>query len=328
LEAELRSVRDQPIPKLIAHSAAMEPVLRLIERVAPTDAAVLLLGENGTGKSLAARAVHAGSHRADRPMLTVDVASLSETVIESELFGHVKGAFTDARSDRIGRIELADGGTLFLDEIANVPLKLQAKLLRVVESGEYEPVGASKVRRADVRIVAATNSDLREEVVAGRFRQDLFFRLNTVEIRLPPLRERREDIPTLAGHFLRQYAMRHDRRLDGFDAAATQALLDHPWPGNVRELSHVIERAVLLSHGRLITVDDLSLSSAGRSDRRLEDLTLEEVERVLIEKALSRYEHNISQAAAALGLSRTALYRRLDKYGLGSNSPNDAESGA
>lgn len=316
LEAELRSLREQGMPELIATSAVMEPVLRIVQRVAGTDAAVLITGENGTGKGLIARALHAGSGRADQPLITVDVASLSETVVESELFGHVRGAFTDARSDRVGRIELADGGTLFLDEIANIPAKLQAKLLRVVETGEYEPVGSSKVRRANVRIIAATNANLSEEVSAGRFRQDLLFRLNTVEIHLPPLRDRREDIPILGEHFLRRHAQRHGKSAAGFDDAALQTLLKHPWPGNVRELSHVIERAVLLSQGTRITPADLALTPQGGATLRLEDLTLEEVERALIGKALARYEHNISHAANALGLSRTALYRRLEKYGL------------
>lgn len=324
LEAELRALKEQGMPDLIARSAAMQPVMRLIVRVAATNAAVLITGENGTGKGLVARALHSASARAEKPLVTVDVASLSETVVESELFGHVKGAFTDARADRVGRIELADGGTLFLDEIANIPPKLQAKLLRVVETGEYEPVGSSKVRRSDSRIIAATNADLNEEVTAGRFRQDLLFRLNTVEIHLPPLRERREDIPLLAEHFLRLHAQRHQKPDRTLDSEALETLLSHPWPGNVRELSHVAERAVLLAHGPAISREDLALHTS-TPHLRLEDLTLEEVERVLVEKALARYEHNISHAADALGLSRTALYRRLEKYGLGPSGTRQPE---
>jgi len=228
----------------------------------------------------------------------------------------VKGAFTDARSDRIGRVELADGGTLFLDEVGNIPTKFQAKLLRVVETGEFEPVGLSKVRQANVRIIAATNADLPAEVAAGRFRQDFLFRLNTVEIHLPPLRERREDIPLLAEHYRRNSAQRYEKAPASFDADAIKTLLDHRWPGNVRELSHVLERAVLMARGDAISTVDLGLAASKRAETRLEDMTLEEEERVLIEKALLRYEHNISQAAGALGLSRTALYRRLEKYGL------------
>ncbi len=323
LEAELRAVRNEAIPDLIASSPAMQPVLNLVGRVAATEAAVLITGENGTGKGLVARALLSGSARAESMFVVVDVASLSETVVESELFGHVKGAFTDARADRIGRIELADGGTLFLDEIANIPLKLQAKLLRVVESGEFEPVGSSRVRRADTRIIAATNADLREEVQAGRFRQDLLFRLNTVEIHLPPLRDRREDIPLLAEHFLRRHAQRHRKPSLQFEEAAMKMMLSHRWPGNVRELSHLVERAVLLSQGDTIRLADLALGSSARPEMRLDELTLEEVERVLIVKAMARYEYNISQAAQALGLSRTALYRRLDKHGLNSTGASE-----
>ena len=225
----------------------MKPVIELIERTAPSDANVLITGENGTGKGLVAQAIHALSPRAARPMVTVNAGGVSETVFESELFGHVRGAFTDARADRVGRFELADGGTLFLDEIANVPPSQQAKLLRVIAAGEFERLGSSRTRRVDVRILSATNADIDAEVAAGRFRQDLLFRLNTIEIVLPPLRDRRDDIPSLATHFLEQHARRYRKNLTGFDSAAMDALLRHPWPGNVRELEHAIERAVLMA---------------------------------------------------------------------------------
>jgi DNA-binding NtrC family response regulator len=235
-------------------------------------------------------------------------------VFESELFGHVKGAFTDARADRAGRFELADGGTLFLDEIANVPTAQQSKLLRVVESGEFERVGSSQTRRVDVRLITATNAPLEDEVAGGRFRQDLLFRLNTVEIRLPPLRERREDIPLLAAHFLRAQAKRYRKNISGIDPAALKALLDHAWPGNVRELEHVIERAVLMSGGTQLVRSDLGLQTS--SEQRIDEMSIEDVEALLIRKALVRYEGNVSRAAEALGLSRSSLYRRIQRYGL------------
>jgi len=322
LEAENQLLRTEGTtaggrPFMIAESAAMRPVLDLIAHVGPSDANVLITGENGTGKEVIARTLHALSVRDAKPMVIVNAGALSEGVFESELFGHVKGAFTDAKIDRVGRFELADGGTLFLDEIANVPLNLQPKLLRVLETGEFERVGSSQTRRVDVRVLSATNADLNAEVATGRFRQDLLFRLNTVEIRLPPLRERSEDIPLLAEHYLRQYAARYRKRLTGFDRAAIDALCDNSWPGNVRELDHAIERAVLMSRAETITSTDFGLQ-AGREgvQRRLEDMSLEEVERLLIQKALARFGGNVSQAAEALGLSRSALYRRLGKYEL------------
>lgn len=316
LEAENRLLRAEGRPTLIAESPAMKPVLELIARVGASDANVLITGEHGTGKEVVARTLHALSPRASRPMVTVNAGGLSEGVFESELFGHVKGAFTDAKTDRVGRFELADGGTLFLDEIANVPLNLQAKLLRVLETGEMERVGSSKTRRVDARILSATNANLGEEMSAGRFRQDLLFRLNTIEIRLPPLRQRREDIPPLAMHFLRQYAQRYQKSLNGFDAVALQSLLDHPWPGNVRELDHAVERAVLLAQGDVVRAGDLGLRLEREGATRLEEMSLEEVECFLIKKTLGRFEGNVSQTAAALGLSRSGLYRRLKKFGL------------
>jgi DNA-binding NtrC family response regulator len=298
----------------IASSPAMRPVLEVIERVAPSDANVLIRGENGTGKGVVARALHAASKRAAKPLVTVNAGGLSETIFESELFGHVKGAFTDARTDRVGRFELADGGTLFLDEIANVPPAQQAKLLRVVESGELERVGSSQTRRVDVRLISATNAALEEEVSAGRFRQDLLFRLNTIEIRLPPLRDRREDIPPLAAHFLTHHTQRYRKNVTSFDAAAIKALLDHGWPGNVRELDHVVERAVLMSTGTTIARTDLGLQPP--AEQRIDDMSIEDVEALLIRKALVRFDSNVSKAAEALGLSRGALYRRMQRYGL------------
>ena len=316
LEAQTLVLQADGMPRLIAQAPVMEPVLQIIARVGPSDANVLILGENGTGKGVVAQALHAVSPRASRAMVTVNAGGVSEGVFESELFGHVKGAFTDAKQDRVGRFELADGGTLFLDEIANVPLSQQQKLLRVLETGEFERLGSSKTRKADVRLISATNADLDTEVSAGRFRQDLLFRLNTVEIRLPPLRERREDIPLLADHFLRTHAQRYRKRLAGFDATAAKALLAYAWPGNVRELDHVVERAVLMAQQSEIRGSDLGLRGAvPESQARIEEMSLEEVEAFLIRKAMARYG-NVSNAARALGLSRSALYRRLERYRL------------
>ena len=317
-----RLLQREGFPEIIAVSSAMRPVLELMEKVGPSDANVLVTGEHGTGKELVAEWLHASSPRANRPMIAVNMGGLSEGVFESEMFGHVKGAFTDARSERMGRIELADGGTLFLDEIANVPLNQQAKLLRVLQTGVVERVGSSKGRQVNVRVLAATNADLREEVGAGRFREDLLFRINTIEIHLPALRERREDIPPLANHFLRRHATRYRKALTGFDADALQQLVSHGWPGNVRELENAIERAVLLASGATVRAGDLALRGAGDGGRgaggaaRLEDMTLEDVEKVLIQKALERSGGNVTQAAQALGLSRSAMYRRLQQYGL------------
>jgi DNA-binding NtrC family response regulator len=316
LEAENRLLRGEGRPLLIASAPSMRMVLDMIERVGPSDANVLITGDNGTGKGLVARAIHATSGRSSRPLITVNTGGLAESLFESELFGHVKGAFTDARADRAGRFELADGGTLFLDEIANLALPQQAKLLRVLETGEFERVGSSRTLRADVRFLSATNAELRNEVASGRFREDLLFRLNTVEIHLPPLRERREDIPLLAAHFLARYAIRYRKQLGGFEPAALQVLLKHPWPGNVRELDHAIERAVVLARRDVIEPADLGLREAQDGPGRIEEMSLEEVECLLIRKALARCGGNVSQAAAALGLSRGALYRRIERYGL------------
>ena len=304
-------------PKLVTESAAMKQVHELIDRVGPSDANVLITGENGTGKGVVARTLHAVSSRAGRPMVTVNVGGLSEGVFESELFGHVKGAYTDAKTDRVGRFELADGGTLFLDEIANIPHSQQRKLLRVLETGEFERVGSSKTKRAHVRILSATNSDLALEVSKGRFRQDLLFRLNTIELHLPPLRDRRADIESLALTFLRQHARHYRKRIEGFEDRARRALAEFSWPGNIRELDHAIERAVLMAQGKMIRISDLGLRAASEDGvGTLEDMNLEEVERLLIQKALARYNGNVSHAAKALGLSRSALYRRLERYRL------------
>jgi DNA-binding NtrC family response regulator len=315
LEQENQLLRGKGGPTLIAQSAAMRPVLEVIARVGPSDANVLITGENGTGKGLIAQALHAVSVRATQPFISVNMGGLPEGVFESELFGHVRGAFTDAKSDRAGRFELADGGTLFMDEIGNIPLGQQAKILRTLETGEYERVGSSKTYRANVRLISATNADLSVEVAAGKFRQDLLFRLNTISIPLPPLRERREDIPLLAQHFLKQHVGRYRKTITGFEAGALEAMQNHAWPGNVRELDHAVERGVLMSTGKIVRAVDLGLT-AGQAATRIEDMSLEEVEAHLIKKTLARCDGNARRAAEELGLSRSAFYRRLEKYGL------------
>jgi len=317
LEAENATLLNRDTPDLIASSKTMAPVLELIAKVGPSDANILITGEHGTGKEVVARRLHAVSSRTDRPLVTVNVGGLPEGVFASELFGHVKGAFTDAKAERVGRFEMADGGTLFLDEIANVPFDQQAKLLRTLETGELERVGSSKTTTVDVRILSATNADLRTEAAEGRFREDLLFRLNTVEIRLPPLRDRPEDIPLLAHHFLGRFVRKYQKNVVGLDHAAVQALKRHAWPGNVRELTHSVERAVLMADGDTIKADHLGLTSeTGSAAEPLEDMSLEKVEKILITKALRRFEGNVSKAADALELSRGALYRRLEKHGL------------
>ena len=316
LEAENQLLRAEGRPTLIATSESMQPVLHMITKVGPSDANVLITGEHGTGKDVVARTLHAVSPRASKPLVTVNVGGFSEGVFASELFGHVKGAFTDAKSDRVGRFEMADSGTLFLDEIANVPISQQAKLLRVLEIGELERVGSSKTRRVNARILSATNANLKEEVGAGRFREDLLFRLNTVEIHLPPLRDRREDLRLLAMHFLGQYSQRYRKNFAGYDSAAMKALQEYPWPGNVRELDHTIERAVLMAGDDTIRGDDLGFSGGYASTTRMDEMSLEEVERFLVEKAMTRFDGNVTEAAKALGLSRSALYRRIEKYGI------------
>ncbi len=317
LEAENRLLRTEGMPEFIAEAPSMRPVVELMARVGPSDANILITGEHGTGKEVVAQTLHRLSGRHHRSLIAVNTGALPEGTFESELFGHVKGAFTDARADRIGRFELASGGTLFLDEIANIPIRQQSKLLRVLETGELERVGSSTTRQVDVRMLSATNADLRLAAKEGNFREDLFFRLNTVEIHLPALRDRREDIPVLAGYFLSRYAQRYRRQVSGFHPAALDLILRHGWPGNVRELDHSMERAVLMARSPEITSADLGLAPPVIStSQSLDDLSLEAVEALLIRKALTRTEGNISHAAEALGLSRGALYRRMEKYNL------------
>lgn len=311
---------ESPLPvNLIAQSAAMRPVLDLIRRIGPSTANVLITGEHGTGKEVAARALHALSPRSPRPMICVNAGSIPEALFESELFGHVRGAFTGASADRPGRFELADQGTLFLDEIGNLPLSQQAKVLRVLETGEFERLGSPKMRHADVRLISATNSDLSAAVAAGNFREDLLFRINTVRIHLPPLRDRGEDLLLLAHHFLERYAAKYARTLPGFDASAVEAIQAHRWPGNVRELEHVLERGVLMAQGSQITGADLGLvqQSAPRAGAATHvTFNLEDNERELIRRALEACQNNVVDAARVLGLSRSGLYRRLQKFGL------------
>lgn len=316
LEAAQRTQQAEAMPQLIGSSTAMRQILEVVSRVGPSDAAILITGENGTGKGLIARALHVKSLRTNRPLVTINMGGMPEGVFESELFGHVRGAFTDAKQDRMGRIEMAEGGTLFLDEIANTPPSQQTRLLRVLETGEYERVGSSKPRKANVRFISATNADLQADVAAGRFRQDLLFRLNTVEIRLPALRDRREDIVPLAEFFLALHSRRYRKDLRGFHTDAAALLQKHPWPGNVRELSHAIERAVLLANGPAIRPADLGLSPRPDSAPSLDAMSLEDVERHLIQRTLARCGGNARRAAEALGLSRSAFYRRLEKFGI------------
>jgi len=306
-------------PPFVGEAASIVEIRRTIERIAPSDASVLITGEHGTGKEVVAAWVHALSDRCGKPLVTMNAGGLAEGIAESELFGHVKGAFTDARVDRIGCFEMADEGTLFLDEIANMPMRLQAKLLRVLQTGEMARVGSSRVRYVNVRVISATNADLHAEIAAGRFREDLLYRLNTVVIHLPPLRDRRSDIDALARHFLGIYAARYRKAIAGFDADAVAAMQVHPWPGNVRELAHAVERSVLMAEpaSREIAARNLSLrGKAGGDSAPVEDLSLEEAERVFIEKVLARHGGDVRLAAEQLGMSRSALYRRLQQYGV------------
>src|SRR5687767_12596083 len=316
LQEENERLHRRDLPTFIAEAPSMKAVRETIDRVAASDASVLITGEHGTGKEVVASLLHRLSHRASRPLVTMNAGGLSEGVAESELFGHVKGAFTDARTDRLGCFELADEGTLFLDEIANMPIRLQPKLLRVLQTGEVQKVGSSRVIFVNVRVISATNADLSAEIAAGRFREDLLYRLNTVVIHLPGLRERREDIFPLAEHYLARFGERYRRPLEGFDRSARQALESHLWPGNVRELGHAIERAVLLARTSLISAADLGLQVAAGPPAAAEEMTLEQAEKIFIQKVLARHGGDVRKAADQLGMSRSALYRRLQQFGL------------
>jgi DNA-binding NtrC family response regulator len=320
LEAENLILRSERDTAFVASAPSMRPVLELIERVASSDASVLITGENGTGKGLVAHLLHERSERSGQAFISVNMGGIAPSLFESELFGHVKGAFTDAKADRAGRFELADGGTLFLDEIGNLPTDLQPKLLRVLESGEFERLGASRSLRADVRLISATNADLDQLIESGGFRKDLLFRMNTVEIRLPPLRERLEDLPELAANALSALCIKYQRDdIVGFSQEALIALGSYAWPGNVRELEHVVERAVLMCRGTEISPADLRLEAApvpSVGSTSLVGMTIEEAERFLIRDALDRHGGRAEDAAKELGLSRSAIYRRLEKHGL------------
>ena len=317
--AEISSTAARPESPLLGNSAAMAGISALIDRVAPTDANVLVLGENGTGKELVAREIHARSRRAAGPFVSVDLGAVAESLFDSELFGHVKGAFTDARADRIGRFQAADGGTLFLDEIGNLPLHLQPKLLTALEQRQVQPVGSNRKIGIDVRIIAATNLAPAALADERRFRPDLLFRLNTVEITLPPLRERRADIALLLGHYLAHYARKYGKPLPALPADLAAQLADYSWPGNVRALRHAAERAVILATGSAFVPEDFPLPrttptvAVAAPDT---DMNLERSERRIIERALAKHAYNISTAAAELGLTRGSLYRRMEKHGL------------
>mgnify|MGYP006277255375 FL=1 len=323
LEEENRTLKESKSRDFLAKSPVMQPVLEMMNKVAPSEANILITGENGTGKGVAARYIHSLSTRSVAPFVSINMGGLASGVAESELFGHVKGAYTDAKSDRAGRFEMADEGTLFMDEIGNIPLEQQQKLLRVLETGEFERVGSSRTLKVNVRFISATNSDLQKAVQEGRFREDLLYRLNTIPIHLPPLRERTEDIPLLAETFLARHSKRYNKPVAGFLDQTLEVMRSYPWPGNVRELDHTIERAVLLSGTDRIRVSDLALGpSAGTDDAststspRLDDMTLEDVEKYLIERTLKRNGGNATKTASALGLSRSAFYRRLQRFGL------------
>ncbi|HTF20920.1 MAG TPA: sigma-54 dependent transcriptional regulator [Chryseolinea sp.] len=316
---EINQALNDRYSEIIGQSTPMHKIFQTIDRVAKTDANVLILGENGTGKELIARAIHRNSARKNENFVSVDLGSITETLFESELFGHKKGAFTDAKEDRAGRFELANGGTLFLDEIGNLSLPLQAKLLTVLQNRKVSRVGSNKDTPVDIRLICATNMPLYEMVKENRFRQDLLYRINTIEIEIPALRERFEDIPLLANHFLKHYAQKYDKQVNRISEGAMARMHKHPWPGNIRELQHSIERAIILSTGTVLQPEDFNFAqTAAREDGNLslEQYNLEEVEKLLIRKVLKKYNGNITQAASELGLTRSSLYRRLEKYGL------------
>ena len=316
---EINQALNDRYSEIIGQSTAMHKIFQTIDRVAKTDANVLILGENGTGKELIARAIHRNSARKNENFVSVDLGSITETLFESELFGHKKGAFTDAKEDRAGRFELANGGTLFLDEIGNLSLPLQAKLLTVLQNRKVSRVGSNKDTAVDIRLICATNMPLYDMVKENRFRQDLLYRINTIEIEIPALRERFEDIPLLANHFLKHYAQKYDKQVNRISEGAMSRMHKHPWPGNIRELQHAIERAIILSTSTVLQPEDFNFAqTASREDSNLslEQYNLEEVEKLLIRKVLKKYNGNITQAASELGLTRSSLYRRLEKYGL------------
>ncbi len=317
---EINIAINEKYKDIIGQSASMQRIFQTVDRVAHTDANVLILGENGTGKELIARAIHAHSSRKNETFATVDLGSITETLFESELFGHKKGAFTDAKEDRAGRFELANNGTLFLDEIGNLSMPLQAKLLTAIQNRRVSRVGSGKDTPINIRLICATNMPLYEMVKENKFRQDLLYRINTIEVEIPPLRERLEDIPLLASHFLKQYAVRYGKNISKMSDGAMTRMSKHPWPGNIRELQHSIERAVILSSSSVLQPEDFNLNvTAGKEPDQhvsLDQYNLEEVEKLLIRKVLKKYNGNITQAAAELGLTRSSLYRRLEKHGL------------
>lgn len=318
---EINIAINEKYSDIIGQSASMQRIFQTIDRVAHTDANVLILGENGTGKEVLARAIHRNSARKNESFVSVDLGSITETLFESELFGHKKGSFTDAKEDRPGRFEMANGGTLFLDEIGNLSMPLQAKLLTVLQNRRVSRVGANKETPVDIRLICATNMPLYDMVKENRFRQDLLYRINTIEIEIPSLRDRMEDIPLLANHFLKQYATRYDKKITKLSEGALSRMNKHPWPGNIRELQHSIERAVILSNATVLQPEDFNFSlNAGKESEAgglsLDQFNLDEVEKLLIRKVLKKYNGNITQAAAELGLTRSSLYRRLEKHGL------------
>lgn len=320
-QREINEAINEKYSDIIGRSSAMQKVFRTIDRVAATDANVLILGENGTGKELVARAIHRHSARKNEAFINVDLGSISETLFESELFGHKKGSFTDAKEDRAGRFEIANHGTLFLDEIGNLSLPLQAKLLTAIQNRKVNRVGSNKIVSIDIRLVCATNLQLYEMVKENKFRQDLLYRINTIEIELPPLRDRIEDIPLLAAHFLKLYADKYKKNITRFSEASMVRLQKHGWPGNIRELQHAIERAVIMSNTVVLQPEDFNFVT-GQNVQEAEDsvnldqFNLEDVEKLLIRKVLKKYNGNITQAASSLGLTRSSLYRRLEKHGL------------